>query len=276
MNCAIIIPCINLDYETKLCIKKCLKQKKIKNSRITEIYGFHTVIAALSNSNRIHQKLAISQTHKSIITRKIKQNVKEILVLPNKEMFKLYGGENTHQGIVLTTSSLIQPNLNVILDESINKKIEVVVMLDQVTDPNNIGSVMRSCILFNCKSVIVSKDNAPDITPSVAKAASGALEVVNYVKVTNLSNAIRKFKKNNFWVCGLDINNNNLDNNFDIPKKCLLVLGAEGKGLRKLTKKECDRIISIPMNPNLIFQIDSLNISNACSIALYEHFKKNN
>ena len=149
-------------------------------------------------------------------------------------------------------------------------------MLDQVTDPNNIGSIMRSCILFNCKSVIVSKDNAPDITPSVAKAASGALEVVNYVKVTNLSNAIRKFKKNNFWVYGLDINNNNLDNNFDIPKKCLLVLGAEGKGLRKLTKKECDRIISIPMNPNLIFQIDSLNISNACSIALYEHFKKNN
>ena len=149
-------------------------------------------------------------------------------------------------------------------------------MLDQVTDPNNIGSIMRSCILFNCKSVIVSKDNAPDITPSIAKAASGALEVVNYVKVTNLSNAIRKFKKNNFWVYGLDINNNNLDSNFDIPKKCLLVLGAEGKGLRKLTKKECDRIISIPMNPNLIFQIDSLNISNACAIALYEHFKKNN
>ena len=260
----------------KTIFMKFFKKKKTKNNGITEIYGLHSVIAALNNTNRKHQKLAISQTHKSIITRKIKQNVKEILVLPNKEMFKLYGGENTHQGIVLTTSSLIQPDLDVILDESINKKIEVVVMLDQVTDPNNIGSIMRSCILFNCKSVIVSKDNAPDITPSVAKAASGALEVVNYVKVTNLSNAIRKFKKNNFWVCGLDINNNHLDNNFDIPKKCLLVLGAEGKGLRKLTKKECDRIISIPMNPNLIFQIDSLNISNACSIALYEHFKKNN
>ena len=255
---------------------KFFKQKKTKNSGITEIYGFHSVIAALNNTNRKHQKLAISQTHKSIITRKIIQNVKEILVLSNKEMFKLYGGENTHQGIVLTTSSLIQPDLNVILDESRNKKIKIVVMLDQVTDPNNIGSIMRSCILFNCKTVIVSKDNAPDITPSIAKAASGALEVVNYVKVTNLSNAIRKFKKNNFWVCGLDINNNHLDNNFEIPNKCLLILGAEGKGLRKLTKKECDRIISIPMNPNLIFQIDSLNISNACSIALYEHFKKNN
>ena len=66
------------------------------------------------------------------------------------------------------------------------------------------------------------------------------------------------------------------NNNFDIPKKCLLVVGAEGKGMRKLTKKECDSIISIPMNPNLMFQIDSLNTSNACSIALYEHFKKHN
>ena len=135
---------------------------------------------------------------------------------------------------------------------------------------------MRSCILFNCKSVIVSKDNAPDINSSIAKAASGALEVINYIKVTNLSHTIRKFKKNNFWVCGLDINNSNLNNNFDIPQKCLLVLGAESKGLRKLTKKECDSIISIPMIPNPMFQIDSLNVSNACSIALYEHFKKYN
>ena len=82
---------------------KFFKKKKTKNSGMTEIYGLHSVIAALNNAKRKHQKLAISQTHKNIITRKIKQNVKEILVLPNKEMFKLYGGENTHQGIVLTT-----------------------------------------------------------------------------------------------------------------------------------------------------------------------------
>ena len=255
---------------------KFSKKKKTKNSRIVEIYGLHAVRAALNNPDRKHQKLVISQSHKDIITKEIKQNVNEILVLHNKEMFKLYGSESTHQGIVLTTSSLTQPDLDAILDESIDKKIEVVVMLDQVTDPNNIGSILRSCILFNCKSVIVSKDNAPDITPSIAKAASGALEAVNYVKVTNLSHAIRKFKKNNFWVYGLDINNNSLDNSFDIPKKCLLVLGAEGKGMRKLTIKECDSIISIPMNPNLMFQIDSLNVSNACSIVLYEHFKKYN
>ena len=103
---------------------KFSKKKKSKNSGIIEIYGLHAVRAALNNPNRKHQKLVISQSHKVIITKKIKQNVKEIFVLPNKEIFKLYGGEDAHQGIVLTTSSLTQPDLNAILDESIDKKIE--------------------------------------------------------------------------------------------------------------------------------------------------------
>ena len=111
-------------------LMKFSKKKKTKNSRIIEIYGLHAVSAALNNPNRNHQKLVISQSHKDIITKRIKQNVKEITVLSNKEMFKLYGVENAHQGIVLTTSSLIQPKLDVILDESRNKKIEIVVMLD--------------------------------------------------------------------------------------------------------------------------------------------------
>ena len=81
-------------------------------------------------------------------------------------------------------------------------------MLDQITDPQNIGSIMRSCALFKCHSIIVAKNNAPDITSSMAKAASGALEIVNYIKVINLSRAIEKFKKNNFWVLGFDGNSN--------------------------------------------------------------------
>ena len=105
---------------------------------------------------------------------------------------------------------------------------------------------------------------------------SGALELINYIKVTNLASAIDKFKKNNFWVYGFDNNNKNFNKNLEIIDKSLLIFGAESKGLRKLTLKKCDNIISIPMNSNTIFQIDSLNISNACSIALYEHFKRHN
>jgi len=257
-------------------MKKVANRKKPKNKGFIDIYGVHAVIAALNNNKRKHQKLIISKSHRSLINHEIQQSVREIIELSNKEMFKLFGGENIHQGIVLTTSSLVQPNLDEILNESINTKIEVVIMLDQVTDPNNIGSIIRSSSLFNCKSIIVSKDNSPDITSSMAKVASGALEVVNYIKVTNLFRAIEKFKKNNFWVYGLDSNEKYLHKNFEIPKKCLFVFGSVGKGLRQLTRKKCDSIIAIPTNQNSEFKIKSLNVSSACSITLYEHYKKYN
>ena len=148
-------------------------------------------------------------------------------------------------------------------------------MLDHVTDPYNIGSIIRSCALYDCNSVIVAKDNAPDITSSMAKAASGAIEIISYIKVPNLSRTIDKFKQNNFWTFGFDGKGKKIGNNFHFPKKCLLIFGSEGKGLRELTKKKCDQILSIPMNHNDKFGIESLNVSNACSIALYEHYKTN-
>ena len=151
----------------------------------------------------------------------------------------------------------------------------LVIILDQVTDPNNIGSIMRSCLLFNCQTIIVSKDNAPDITANMAKAASGALESVNYISVVNISRTIIELKKNNYWIYGFDSNEEKKSENLKLPKKCVLVFGSEGKGLRHLTKKECDALVSIPMQKNNNYNIDSLNVSNACSIALYEHFKNN-
>ena len=135
---------------------------------------------------------------------------------------------------------------------------------------------MRSCALFNCNTILVSKNNSPNITSSMAKTASGALEIVNYIKVTNLSRTIQKFKKNNFWIIGFDNLTNYSNNMTKLPKKCLLVFGAEGKGLRNLTKKECDQIIKIPINSDNQYGIESLNVANACTIALYEHFKINN
>ena len=89
---------------------------------------------------------------------------------------------------------------------------------------------------------------------------------------TNISRIIEKFKKNNFWIIGLDNYEKKFQNEFKIPKKCLLILGSEGKGLRNLTKKECDEIQNLPMKINTDFEIESLNVSNACSIALYNHY----
>jgi 23S rRNA (guanosine2251-2'-O)-methyltransferase len=254
---------------------KTNRQKRSNNKSFSEIFGSHAVHAALHNPERIHKKLFVSQNQRENLSKNINKLVPEINELHSKEMFKMFGNDSTHQGIVLRTSKLIQPNLEKILLESKDLKSDIVVMLDQVTDPHNIGSIMRSCSLFNCNSIIVSNDNAPDITATMAKAASGSLETVNYISVVNLSRAIIQFKKNNYWIYGLDSNEKLRDNkNLDLPSKCLLVFGSEGKGMRNLTKKECDQLISIPIKKNIDYNIDSLNVANACSIALYEHFKK--
>ena len=250
-------------------------KKNRKNKDFVEIYGFHAVLAALNNTKRNHKKLIID----SNLVKKIpnlNQKINEVVVLEREKFIKNYGNEKNHQGIILHTSKLIQPNVDDILKKSRNTNLELVVMLDQVTDPQNIGSIIRTCALFRCYSIIVGKNNSPEITSSMAKAASGALEIVNYIKTTNLSRTIKKFKKNNFWIIGFDNNKNFKQQNISLPKKCLLIFGSEDRGMRDLTKKECDQIINIPISTNNKYQIESLNVSTACTIALYEHFKINN
>ena len=152
------------------------------------------------------------------------------------------------------------------------KKKSVILVLDQITDPQNIGSIMRSCALFDCKGIVVSKDNSPELTPSLLKAASGAAELVNYFKVTNIRRSLLDFKKNGYWIYGFDSSiNSKSDLNFE--KKSVLVFGSEGKGLRDLVKKECDIFVKLKMKDVSQFQIDSLNVSNATSIALHEFYK---
>ena len=130
---------------------------------------------------------------------------------------------------------------------------------------------MRSCALFDCAGIIVGKDNSPELTSSLYKSASGAAEIVNYIRVTNIRRAISFLKKNNYWIYGFDSSKNN-NSNLNFSKKSALVFGSEGKGIRELVKKECDEIIQIKMKNNLKFEIDSLNVSNATSIALYQFY----
>ena len=253
------------------------KFKNIKKSKdFVEIYGLHAVKAALNNKQRKHHELIISLHNKHFFSKNIEQFVNKVTFLPNREFNKIYGNVTNHQGVILKTTNLKQPDLKEIIKKSNKKNKDVVIMLDHVTDPNNIGSILRSCALFDCQSLIVSKYNAPDITPSITKVASGSIEVVNYIRVTNLSQTIDKFKSNSFWVIGFDSTSNKTKNKFELPKKCLLIFGSEGKGLRRLTKKKCDQILKVPMNYKNEYEIDSLNVAHACTIALYEHFKADN
>ena len=151
------------------------------------------------------------------------------------------------------------------------KSKSVILILDQVTDPQNIGSIMRSCALFDCAGIIVGKDNSPELTSSLYKSASGAAEIVNYIRVTNIRRAISFLKKNNYWIYGFD-SSKNKNSKLNFSQKSVLVFGSEGKGIRELVKKECDEIIQLNMKNNLKFEIDSLNVSNATSIALHQFY----
>ena len=247
-------------------------QKPLNTGKIQIIYGVHAVRAALLNTKRTHYELHISGNNHEFANN-YKSKIKKITILDHKEFKKLYGGEKASQGIVLKTNDFDRPTLQQFMKNENADDKSVLLALDQITDPQNIGSIMRSCALFNCKGIIVAKDNAPDLTPSLYKAASGAAEIVNYFRVTNLKRSISELKKHGYWAYGFDSSNSRNSENINFAKKSILVFGSEGKGMRDLVKKECDEIIKIKMQQKLHYQIDSLNVSNAASIALYEFFK---
>jgi len=247
-------------------------QESLKTGKIQIIYGLHSVRAALLNSKRVHDELYITENNHEF-AKNYKSTIKKITVLDQKEFKKLYGGEKSTQGIVLKTNDFERPSLQQFVKNENEDDKCVLLALDQITDPQNIGSIMRSCALFNCKGIIVAKDNAPDLTPSLYKAASGAAEIVNYFRVTNLKRSISELKKYGYWAYGFDSSEDSESSNIKYAKKSILVFGSEGKGMRDLVKKECDEIIKLKMQQNKHYQIDSLNVSNAATIALYEFFK---
>ncbi len=245
-------------------------QKSLNTGKIQTIHGMHAVRAAILNTKRVHHELHITENNEEF-AKNYKSTIKKITILDHKEFKKLYGGEKASQGIVLKTKDFERPSLQEFVKNEDDRS--VLLVLDQITDPQNIGSIMRSCALFNCKGIIVAKDNSPNLTPSLYKAASGAAEIVNYFRVTNIKRSISELKKYGYWAYGFDSFNSRNSININFAKKSILVFGSEGKGIRDLVKKECDEIIKLKMQHNSYYQIDSLNVSNAATIALYEFFK---
>ena len=251
-------------------MSKFRHNKSNKNQGIHTIIGQNSVKAALQNDKREHIELIISKNHIKI-AKKYESKIQKISILPQNEFIRRFGSENTTQGVVLNTTDFIRPSLEEFVKIENKKSKSVILILDQVTDPQNIGSIMRSCALFDCEGIIVGKDNSPELTSSLYKTASGAAEIVNYIRVTNIRRAISFLKKNNYWIYGFD-SSQNKKSKLNFAQKSVLVFGSEGKGIRELIKKECDEIMQINMKDNLKFEIDSLNVSNATSIALHQFY----
>lgn len=174
------------------------------------------------------------------------------------------GPEAVHQGIAVEALPLPPADLMAVIDAAGSDTTFLV--LDQVTDPHNVGAILRSAAAFGAAAVIHTQHHSPPESGSLAKAASGGLEQVPLVRVANLGQALETLKKRAFWCLGLAEDGPSSLTNVDLGGRIAFVLGAEGTGLRRLTREHCDLLVRLPTAPGLV----QLNVSNAAAIALYE------
>ena len=224
------------------------------------LYGLHTVRAALDNPERQNVKLSVTRNalERLELADPDALGIPVEIVLP-QEIDRVLGPEAIHQGVMLETRPLPVRRLEAL------KGSPLLLVLDQVTDPHNVGAIMRSAVAFDAGAVITTMRHSPTESGVLAKSASGALELIPYIQITNLSDALGELHKLGFFTIGLDSQGPApLEGTFS-GDKIALVLGSEGKGLRQKTRETVNALARLDM-PGAI---KSLNVSNAAAIALY-------
>lgn len=221
------------------------------------LYGLHPVQLALANAARHKGVLLGTGTALAKLRVSAKMNAKTV---EGAELDRMLPPQATHQGVALAVQPLTPPPLEQILAAG-----KPLVMLDQVTDPQNIGAILRSAAAFGAGAVIVQEKHSPGENATIAKIAAGALEAVPYLPVTNLSRCIEEAQKAGYWAVGLDGTAEKALAQCNLSAKTLLVMGAEGAGLRRLVSEHCDILAKLPIAP----EMESLNVSVAAGIALY-------
>ncbi|MEO1200431.1 MAG: 23S rRNA (guanosine(2251)-2'-O)-methyltransferase RlmB [Pseudomonadota bacterium] len=228
------------------------------------LYGIHAVATALANPER--------RSHRLVATDNALQRLKEqgapvsidAETQSARDITRLIGPDAVHQGALLYCDPLPDLELETVLEpDSAQRRLMLV--LDQITDPHNIGAILRSAAAFSADGLIMTARHAPGETAVLAKTASGGLEHVPIYRVRNLANAMEQLKTAGFQVAGLDETGSVALDTLEFAPSTALVLGAEGKGLRQKTLATCDHIARLDM-PGAI---TSLNVSNAAALALY-------
>ncbi|HLP66702.1 MAG TPA: RNA methyltransferase [Rhizobium sp.] len=224
------------------------------------LYGLHTVRAAIDNPERRIIKLSVTQNALA----RLEIGPPETLSFPveivsPQEIDRVLGPDAIHQGVMIETRPLPVRRLEAL------KESPLLLVLDQVTDPHNVGAIMRSAVAFNAGAVITTQRHSPTESGVLAKSASGALELIPYIQITNLADALGELHRLGFYSIGLDSEGPApLEGTFR-GEKIALVLGSEGKGLRQKTRETVNALARLDM-PGAI---KSLNVSNAAAIALY-------
>ncbi len=226
------------------------------------LYGTHPVLAALRNPHRRLRRLLLTEEAEAGLAGRLPATMPLGAERSDRaRLDALLGRDAVHQGIALLADPLAIPPLDQVL-----QRPGPLLVLDQVTDPRNVGAILRSAAAFGVAAVIVQDRNAPEETGTLAKAASGALETVPLMRAVNLARTLVALKAAGLWVVGLDAGGGTLDGAAFRQRRVALVLGAEGEGLRRLTRETCDEIAGLAMPGGT----ESLNVSNAAAVALYE------
>lgn len=223
------------------------------------LYGLHAVEAALANPDRpILRLLATENAAQRLAPALANRKVTPTPASP-KELDRLLGSDTVHQGVVLETDPLQPAGLDDLSADG------VVLVLDQVTDPQNVGAVLRSAAAFGASGVVLTERHSPPLSGALVKAASGALDTVPIVLVKNLAQTLAELGERGYLRVGLGEEASEALETAVLTKPLALVLGAEGRGLRHLTREHCDRFCRITTQGTLA----SLNVSNAAAIALH-------
>ena len=222
------------------------------------IGGKNTVFSALENEKRKINHVVTSKEYPLLKKYEKTINIKKV----NKSFFNKIFKENDFQ------HQYIAANINLLSPKLIKNeisKIKKIIILDNISDPRNLGAIIRTCVAFDFRNIIIQEKHFKATSPQMYKTASGAMEKVNIFKVVNINNTVEFLKKNNFWINGLDANASlQIEKKKDWPEKNAFVLGSEEKGISKLLERNCDNLYKISISEN----IESLNVSNAASAAL--------
>lgn len=246
--------------------------KKFKSAPDTNhqqliLYGRHAVLSAIANPNRKLAKLLCTKENADEIRR---LNIIQPQIVDRKEIDKLLPPDAVHQGFALFCSRLPDYTLDEIIDLAADKDNCHVLILDQVTDPQNIGAIIRSAVAFNTLALIMQDKNSPLESGAMAKASAGMIEHLPVVRATNLSRAIAQLKDAGFWTIGMDGYAKTTVAELKKGGKNAIIMGSEGKGMRRLVEENCDITVKLPMND----KVESLNVATAASIMLYEINKR--
>ncbi|HOO50464.1 MAG TPA: 23S rRNA (guanosine(2251)-2'-O)-methyltransferase RlmB [Alphaproteobacteria bacterium] len=251
--------------------KKQRQDGRSQNPRLRiSLYGVHAVEAALANDARVIHHIYATESSEdeavSLVERALAagRDLPPVTLIEKEAFDRALPKGTVHQGVGIDCDPLDDVYLPDVINRVAGKDKSVILVLDQVTDPHNMGAIIRSACAFGADAIIVQSRNAPDVNGLIAKIASGAVEHISVVYETNLARAIETLQGHGYFAVAMDERGDSI---VDAPsyQKTILVLGAEGPGLRPLIRDKCDLLVKLPTYGAL----SSLNVSNAAAVALY-------